>query len=559
MTMPKLAPSLQNVEGTPQRRRSQAATGAAVAALWTALAGCNKPQEAAPAAPGPIVLAPPTVAPAPAAMPAPTPATPTAAAAPVAAAAPAAAVRPAELVPGLFLPNWYGALFVKGNSWTYLRKTADINDNADGLKRYTRTITCEVKSVGTLGMGAASLVECSGQSKTDRDLPFPGGYYASRAGLFHVGYEWKSAPADGAVPLLHAPPRAASKTIAGDPDSRDGEPDSKLSVRFVTREVAGLGKVDIAESGEATDAYGVMKTLWHFAEGVGPAHYIYTNDASGQMESDELTLVEAKVAPLPPTPAAPSSPPDNTGIASAWPKLATLKVPCTDAIGQLSLNGLAGTAGAFARPIHKLPAGWLDIPSDVRPSQWAYRGKVPGSKCTMNLEASSGFTNRLGTFWGGKPGDLAAVPTLLGPPAEHIALPQGSALDVWKWSDGVLAIYMPNVAKPDYEWWVYDVAYWNANKDAELKIWQAYAHNDFASSSDVKVATVAPEAIAAAYKEATVLVPTYAKAGLRLCKFLMKNPAVQGSGTPRDACILALKSGFTPVRNEAAKLLTKIK
>lgn len=527
------------------------ATGALLAS-----AACNKPP--------PSAIPEPIAAPAPAPTPTVAVATPVAApqvATPTTAAAapnPIAAPLPTAVTAGPFLPSWYAPLFVENNEWTFLRKTVDVSPKTQRLQTRTRTTVCKVSHVVPRGSGVAASIACTGHEAGDY-VALNGEYFANRRGLFQFNTATSEPPA-GFAPLLRAPPRPESKETVGDPDAREGAFSSKARVRFVQRDVAGYGKVDVTEMSIADeDMGGTMTTLWHFAEGVGPVHYATSSSPSGQLETDELTLVQAKLAPSPPAAPPPVAVAGKLGFASAWPQMSAAKLPCVEALASLQFGGSVGTAGIFGREINRLPSGWSDIPTDIRPLQWGYRGKVAGKKCSMNLEMRGGIGNRLGTFWSGKPGDLAGMAAVMGPPAEHIALPQGSALDVWIWPDAVLTVYQPNVAKPDYEWWANDPIYWNENKESELKAWQAYAENDFAAAGDGKKPTLPVATIAASYKAAITLVPTYAKAGLRLCKLLAKNPPPEGPAAARQACGVALQSGFPQVRNEAAKLLTKIK
>jgi hypothetical protein len=192
--------------------------------------------------------------------------------------------------------------------------------------------------------------------------------------------------------------------------------------------------------------------------------------------------------------------------------------------------------------------------TDMRAGVVVYEGKIAtADKCRIGIETRSGRVSRFGHDWTGKPGDLSRLAEVLGAPNQHHELAMGSAVDVWSLADGILVVYKPSTAKPDYEWWLYAAAEW-ANP-SELNIWQAFSWNDYAAEYGVAGDQSRSAEAHAAWGKAVELAPTYYRAWLRWCKYTLTLQPGPDLESAKTRCAEAQKSAFPAVRKAAVKAI----
>ena len=524
-----------------------------LALVATAATACAKPPPAALLPPpAPVVVPAPAPPPAsvPAAVPLPTPTTV------VVAAPPPMDTTPAALgPPPLYLPEVYAPLFTAGNNWVF--KVTEL----DGERQPTGTrpvdVTCTVAKVTAVAGGLASTLTCNNDARTD-GMDIVGTYVATRAGLYRTQVELPD-PAllvQSTSVLVPSPPRPQRIKANRNHTEEDGTYESNDG--FAVRHVAGHGQVELVRlfSHSEDDSGPVDREEW-FAPKVGLVYVMGLGGIPQQFQEFKLltsTVVRAAaalpVAPIPPQFA--GKPP----LATVLPTLLGAGLKCAESLGNPLPLGAKSASELLGAPLQRLPANWDDDNSDVRPFLVVHTGKMPGAKCKLTIETYGGHVARIGSNFTAKPDELAASLTTLGPPAEHRELAKGSVLDVFHYADAVLVVYQPMVAKPDYEWWLYDPRTWAQEKAPDAGVWMAYSYNDFAAYAENPKLGVPQADVVDAYEQAVKLVPGYGRAWLRLAKFLEKTKL--DPVRARQAAGEALKSKVSGVANQASVLLGKM-
>lgn len=228
---------------------------------------------------------------------------------------------------------------------------------------------------------------------------------------------------------------------------------------------------------------------------------------------------------------------------------------CADSLHLLSAQmGLSSPSSIAGQTLLAPPAGMAETQTDMRAGVVVYEGKIAtADKCRIGIETRSGRVSRFGHDWTGKPGDLSRLAEVLGAPNQHHELAMGSAVDVWSLADGILVVYKPSTAKPDYEWWLYAAAEW-ANP-SELNIWQAFSWNDYAAEYGVAGDQSRSAEAHAAWGKAVELAPTYYRAWLRWCKYTLTLQPGADLESAKTRCAEAQKSAFPAVRKAAIKAI----
>ncbi len=538
----------------------------ALATLWWVASGaaCSK------SAPPPQPMAPPTAPPPPQPEPAPLAATPTAVAPPaplpqpatVIAAPPAQAATPASLgPPALHLPDAYAPLFTVGNAWRYEVTELDGERNPTGTMPVK--VVCRIASVTPFPAGLVSNMQCD-HPKRLSGMYIEGHYVAQQSGLVRsLDSTTEAAWANRNVaPLVANPPRPLHTKQGRGEDYMEDHCDLEV------RRVVGLGAVEVVRLWGSDDT--VEREEW-FAPGVGLAYVMaYGGEPSQYQEFKLLSFEEAAPPAAAPTRAIPERFSGKPRLGSALPAMLAAGLKCAESLTQLTRLG--GAARADAAPsrvavdvdaganllgevLRRLPSGWVDSASDVRPYHAVHKGPPAKGSCKLTIETYGGRVARIGSSFAAKPGALAGL-TALGPASDHVELPKGSTLDVFEFADAVLAVYQPAVAKPEFEWWLYDPRTWPQVAAPDAAIWQAYAYNDFAIDGESPLAGVAAQDVVAAYQQAVTLVPHYGHAWLRLAKFLAKtqlDPVLA-----RRAAGEALKSQIGGIGAQAHRLLGQL-
>ncbi len=526
-------------------------------ALGTGLvvAGCQKAPGPAPAPTSPAA---PTPAPGPNAGPAaaaalptaptpvaalPAPATPSQPAAPVGSAQPAAAAG--NQPP---MSRYYWPLFVAGNSWTYKVSETSYDTGSEATKKSVATCTTG-PSESLDGALVAELVCKPELPEEFARLDFAGWYGATADGLVFLG---KTKPTQLKGPtVVDYPPREWQTTTGGGDEESDFAATS--SAKFSFENVPGAGRVQTFCRVEDTGGPDNATHKVCFAAGIGPTE-VSAEGGCAACGGTALKLVNATVAAMPaagPLPAAPAAFAGKPPVASALAAGLAAGLKCLDAWPGLAAATLTTGPELLGGELDHLPARWTGVQGDVRPKLMTYAGKVPGSKCSLVVEAERGRVVRVGNNFTGKAISVDQMAGF-GPPAERRTLAQGSGLDVFHYGDAVLVVYRPAAAKADNEWWLYDVRAWEAIRDDDAKIWEAFAYNDAAAELE-KTKGADPVAVADGYHKATESLPRYAKAWLRECRVLAK--AKVDSPRARRACAEALKSNFGDVKKQAATQL----
>ena len=508
-------------------------------------AGCGK----APA-PGPAPALPEAAAPA-AAVPAPAAPTPAQLPGPATVSGAPSAVPAAPQ--GVPLARFWAPMFVEGNRWTYKRQGTS---TAEGTESKTNSVkTCTVQSVTTIEQAMVSKLTCQdsaakGSSSSDT-------YYVATARGLWQAWSAPTAAGLGAVlgqpPVLLNPPRPWSHAEKQEGDGWTSMTSSMVLERLT---VAGRGTVEaycnkseLYEGGGGTD-----KTC--FAAQVG--YVLHTDDGGDEnWSTNSEKLVDSQIAALPPDQPLAPIPAEFTGkpsIASMAQTGEAAGLRCIGTLPALFAAGLSASPALLGDRLLRLPSGWGESRSDVRPDHFSYRGKVPSTKCKVSIELRNGVVQRIGADFDGKPIVNEAL-AVLGTPASHRELAQGGAMDTYMYGDAVLVVYRPGVAKPDNEWWIYDPRQWSAVKDADAQIWTAFGFNDVAMAMESQK-PLDPVAIAGFYQKAVEAFPAYPRAHLRMCKVLAK--AKLDPARARRECAEALKSVVDDVRTQAATVLEKL-
>ncbi len=543
---------------SPRARRLEAPKASwghvAVAALVVAGACTKAP---APELPPQAPAAAPPAAPAPA----PAPATPTQAQAIPAPAGVAAAVTPvaAAAVPAAAPPTsvplsrFWAPIFVQGNRWTYKihGTTTDegVERKTDGVK------TCSVQSVTTLDAATVAKVTCQDNASKGA-VPIDAYYVATQRGLWQSWAMPSAASLPGLFaqpPLLLNPPRPWSHE---DKSEGDGWLSNTSAMVFERLAVAGRGTVE-AYCNKTTSFQGggdASKTC--FAADVG---YVLHADEGGEESwtTNSEKLIDSQVAPpvadppLGPVPGEYAGKPSVVSVAMA---AEAAGLQCMSALPALFAAGLSASPSLLGDRALRLPSGWGESRSDVRPEHLVYRGKVPATKCKLTIELRNGLVQRIGSDFKSKPIANEAL-AVLGTPTSHRDLAQGGALDSFAFGDAVLVVYRPGVAAPDNEWWLYDPRQWAAIKETDGQIWTAFGFNDVAMALEAQK-PMDPVAVAGFYQKAVEAFAPYPRAHLRLCKVLAK--AKLDPARARKECSEAIKSVVDDVRTQAANLLEKL-
>ena len=456
---------------------------------------------------------------------------PTPAAAPASATATAApSAQPTELAqPPFPMPAWYAPLFVKGNQWTYAFNYKYTNPG-DADNTGSRVATCRIVLVTVQNARAVAKRVCVGMGSTGGFAT--DSFAADRNGLWEAESPYEGYPAK-ALRILANPVTTSSNVF-----KRDDSGTVTIQVKWQNAPVLGKAAQRVAEYTCDLPDGGGSTTKQQYAEGIGIVGQSYDggDDAWRTTSATLVTFTAAHVKPA-------GGQPELAELADRA-KAAGLR--CVPDVAELLVAAQPGA------PPPTTIGGFAAIPSDVHPGTVNLRGKL-GTSCTFTVESRPSGVLRIGTFWTGKPSDLLKLAGVIGPPAENLALARGSAVWTWRLAEGLLAVYVPNVAKPDYEWWLYDTAAWT---EAERAIWRAYASNDagveLAASKDPAVIT---EAIGH-FREATQTLPSYGRAWLRLCKLAQRiGKPTKDYAEALAACGKAGQSAFPDVRKEASALV----